>query len=239
MIDLTKINESNCGKLFDPSTLAKNSTEADIIQGAKMAVKYNTMSYVVASPYYLPLICPILEGSDVLPCSCISFPFGNTNSIVKAFETELGVKLGAKAFDVVMNIGALQDGKFDVVRQELADFVKAAQGNVTKVIMDIEFLTDQQIADGTKLIVEAGCSYAKTSTGQYVGPTVEQFLVMAGVCKGTKTKTKVAGVKHPRPQNAWVFIAAGADLIGTRAAEPMINALATMRKIGIVPPYKG
>ena len=238
-IDFTKINESNIGKLFDPSVLPKNSTKEEIIAGAKDAVKYNTMSFVVASPYYLPVIVDVLKGSDVHACSCIGFPFGAIPSKVKAAETELGVSLGATAFDFVMNIGALQDGDFKVVEQELKDFKTAAQGMCTKVIMDIEFLTDQQIADGTKMIVEAGIDYAKTSSGQFTGPSLEQFIVMRDVCKGTKTKTKVAGVKFPRPQNAYVFLMAGADIIGTRAAVPMINALAQMREIGMVPQYKG
>ena len=98
--------------------------------------------------------------------------------------------------------------------------------------MDIDFLTEEQIKDGTKMIVEAGCNYAKTSSGQFHGPTLEQFLAMKSVCEGTKTKTKVAGVKFPRPQNAYVFLLAGTDLIGTRAAGPMIDALQQMRDLG-------
>lgn len=35
-----------------------------------------------------------------------------------------------------MNIGALRSGKYDIVLQETKDFVKAAQGNLTKVILD-------------------------------------------------------------------------------------------------------
>ncbi len=238
-VDFTKINEKNIGKLFDPSILPKNTTKEQIRQGAKDAKQYNTQSFVVSSPYYLPIVVEELQGTDVHPCSCIGFPFGAQPGAAKAFEVDLGVKLGATAFDFVMNIGALQDGDYKVVAQELKDFKKAAQGNITKVIMDIELLTDEQIATGTKLIVEAGMNYAKTSSGQYTGPTLEQFLIMKSVCDGTPTKTKVAGVKFPRPQNAYVFLMAGADLIGTRAAIPMIEALPQMRALGIVPEYKG
>jgi deoxyribose-phosphate aldolase len=238
-IDLSKINEKNVGKLFDPSILPKDSTEAALRKGAKVAAQYNTMSFVVASPHYIPVIVEELKGTDVLPCSCIGFPFGAIPSIVKATETELGVKLGAKAFDFVMNIGALKDGHFKTVAQELKDFKEAAQGNITKVIMDIELLTDEEIATATKMIVEAGIDYAKTSSGQYNGPSLEQFEIMRNVCKGTKTKTKVAGVKFPRAQNAWVFLAAGADIIGTRDFLPMLLALPQMRELGIIPKYDG
>lgn len=238
-VDFTKISEKNIGKLFDPSILPKDSTKEQIRQGAKDAVKYNTQSFVVSSPYYLPVVVEELQGSDVHACSCIGFPFGAQPGKIKALETELGVKMGATAFDFVMNIGALQDGDFKVVEQELKDFKTAAQDNITKVIMDIELLTDDLIKAGTKMIVEAGINYAKTSSGQYAGPTLEQFLIMKNICEGTLTKTKVSGVKFPRPQNAYVFLISGADLIGTRAAIPMIQALSQMRELGLVPKYKG
>jgi deoxyribose-phosphate aldolase len=88
------------------------------------------------------------------------------------------------------------------------------------------------------MVAEAGCDYAKTATGQFEGPTMEQFLVMKKTLAGTNVKLKVAGVKFPRPQNAYAFMLAGADLIGTRAAIAIINALDQMREIGLVPAYK-
>ncbi len=45
--------------------------------------------------------------------------------------------------------------------------------------------------------------------------------------------------KIPRPQNAYVFLLAGAELIGSRNAPDIIDSLDTMRKIGMVPEYKG
>ena len=86
---------------------------------------------------------------------------------------------------------------------------------------------------------EAGIDWVKSSTGQYAGPTLEQVILMADCCKGTNTRVKVSGVKDPRPQNAYVFLRAGADLIGTRQAPQIIDSFDTMRKIGIIPPYEG
>ena len=67
---------------------------------------------------------------------------------------------------------------------------------------------------------------------------MEQFLVMKETLKNTPVKLKVAGVKFPRPQNAYAFIIAGADLIGTRAADQIIDALPQLREIVLVPTYK-
>lgn len=238
MVDLSKVDKKSIGKCFDLACLPKNTTEAVVRAGAKDAVKYNTNVFQVSSPFWLPVVLEELEGTDVLPSCCIAFPFGSTTPYAKAKETEEAVQKGAKSLDMAMNIGALMSGDYKSVAQELKDFVTAAQGVSTKVIIDVAFLKDDQIATATKLIVEAGVNYAKTATGQFEGPSMEQFIIMRDVCAGTPTLTKVSGVKFPRPQNAYNFLLAGADLIGTRAAPEIIDALDLMREIGIVPPYK-
>jgi deoxyribose-phosphate aldolase len=134
-----------------------------------------------------------------------------------------------------MNVGALKDRKYDDVLEEFTSFVAAAGGAVTKCILEVCFLTDEEIATGCKLIAEAGIQYAKTSSGQFEGPSLEQFLVMKDALKGTDVKLKVAGVKFPRPQNAYVFLMAGADRLGTRDAPAIVEALDQLRELGIVP----
>jgi len=79
------------------------------------------------------------------------------------------------------------------------------------------------------MIAGAGIAFAKTSSGQYQGPTLEQFLLMRETLRDTGVKLKVAGVKFPRPQNAFAFIMAGADRIGTRAAPEIVDAFETIR----------
>jgi deoxyribose-phosphate aldolase len=238
MVDLSKMDKKALGKCFDHSVLPKNTQEKDIREGCREAVAYNCAAFYSASIYWTPIVLEELAGTDVLPATGIDFPFGANPAYLKAVETEQAVKAGCKALDIVINVGALKDKKHDVVLAELKDFATAAQGNLTKCILETCFLTDEEVATGCKLIAEAGIGYAKTASGQFEGPTLEQFLVMKETLKGTDVKLKVAGVKYPRPQNAYVFLMAGADLIGTRAAPAIIDALDQMREIGIVPPYK-
>ena len=96
-------------------------------------------------------------------------------------------------------------------------------------------MNDDQIAKASELVAEAGLDYVKTSSGQFEGPSLEQFLVMKEAVKGSSTKLKVAGVKFPRPQNAYAFILAGADLIGTRATPEIVGAFDQLRTIGLIP----
>jgi len=149
------------------------------------------------------------------------------------------VRRGCTAVDMVMNVGALKSGRFRDVEEELCLFVRAAGPAVTKGILEVCYLTREEIAAASKLVAAAGIQYAKTSSGQFEGPSLEQFLVMRDALAGTDVKLKVAGVKSPRPQNALVFLMAGADRLGTRAAPEIVDALDTLRSIGLPPRNAG
>jgi deoxyribose-phosphate aldolase len=231
MTDIFDLSKSEIGKYFDYSVLPKQSTEQEIRKACKEAVKYNCAAFYTASPYWSPVVGEELRGTNVLTATGIDFPFGVSSSRLKVLETEQAVAAGCGAVDIVMNIGALRSGRYDVVRDELRDFVKAAGNAITKVIIEVCFLSDEEIATACKLIAEAGANYAKTSTGQFEGPNMSQFLIMKETLKNTNIKLKVAGVKFPRPQNAYTFILAGAELIGTRAAPEIIDAFDQIKQI--------
>lgn len=238
MVDLSKMDKWSLGKCFDHSVLPKDTTEADIRRGCQEAKAYNCAAFYSASSYWTPVVKEELEGTDIHIATGLDFPFGASTVKMKGLETEEAVRLGCTALDMVMNIGALKDKNYMEVKAGLDAFVKAAEGNLTKCIMDVNFLTDDEIIASCNLIAEAGIDYAKTSTGQFEGPSMDQFLLMKKTLKDTDIKLKVAGVKFPRPQNAYAFLLAGADLIGTRAAVAIIDALDQMREIGIVPPIQ-
>jgi deoxyribose-phosphate aldolase len=239
MVDLSTYDKKSIGKLFDLALLPKNITEDDVRKGARDAVKYNCAAYYTNSYFWTPVAREELAGSDVLIAVGIDFPWGTSPSVVKAFETEQAVKAGCQSLDISINMSALRSRMYDVVLQELKDFKAAAQGNLTKAIIEFCFATLEEIEIACKLIAEAGIDYAKTGTGQFDGLDMNQFLKMKETLEGTGVKLKVSGVKYPRPQNAYTFLLAGADLIGTRAAPEIIDALDQMRSIGLVPAYKG
>lgn len=239
MIDLRLMDKRSLAKVFDYSVLPKDTQEAAIRKGCALTREYEFAAFYSSSPFWAPLIKEELAGYPEIEIGTgIAFPWGSQTPETKAFETEEAVRLGCTAVDMVMNVGALKDKRYDVVRREMELFVKAAGPAVTKCILEVNFLTDEEIAAACHLLAETGVDYAKTSSGQFEGPTLEQFLVMRYALEGTGVKLKVAGVKFPRPQNAFVFLLAGADRIGTRDAPMIINALDQLRAIGMVPQYQ-
>ena len=240
MIDLSLMDSKSLAKVFDYSVLPKDTQEAGIRQGCALTREYEFAAFYSSSPFWAPVIKEELADYPQIEIGTgIAFPWGSQTPETKAFETEEAVRLGCTAVDMVINVGALKDRRYDIVRKEMQLFVKAAGPAVTKCILEVNFLTDEEIATACQLVAETGIDYAKTSSGQFEGPSLEQFMVMRHTLEGTAVKLKVAGVKFPRPQNAFVFLLAGADRIGTRDAPAIINALEQLRQIGMVPQFGG
>lgn len=240
MTDFRKIKDKwEVGKCFDYAILPKQTTEKTIRDCCKEAIKYNCKAFCYSSSYWTPIVAEELAGTDLLIGAAIGFPFGQQTSAVKAFETREAVRMGATVLDNCMNVGALIDKRYDEIRDEFKEYVDAAQGVMTKMILEVCYLTDDEIRKACELCIEAGIDWVKSSSGQYAGPTLDQVRLMAECCKGTNTRVKVSGVKDPRPQNAYVFLQAGAELIGSRSAPEIIDAFDTMREIGIIPQYEG
>lgn len=236
MLDFTRIDKRQVARALDFSILPKQTQEAEIRSGCALTRHYGFAAFYTSSAYWTPLVrAELADLPEVEIGTGIGFPLGSVPAAVKAFETEDAVRRGCTAVDMVMNIGALKDGRYAVVEEELRLFTQAAGSAVTKCILEVCYLSDEEIATACQLVAAAGIGFAKTSSGQFEGPTLEQFLVMRRALQQTQVQLKVAGVKPPRAQNAYVFFLAGADRIGTRAAPEIVEALETMRAIGLVP----
>ena len=235
MTDLDQLDARRLAKMLDFSILPKETTEAEIRDGCALTRRYGFAAFYTSSAYWTPLVCEELAGLDDVEIGTgIGFPFGTAPAAVKAFEVADAVRRGCTAVDMVMNIGALKSGHYAAVAEELRAFKDAASGAVTKCILEVCYLTDQEMVTGSKLVAEAGIDFVKTSSGQFGGPSLEQFLRMRDAVRGTPVRLKVAGVQFPRPQNALVFLRVGADRIGTRAAPEIVDSLEMLRAEGLL-----
>lgn len=240
MLDFAALDRRTVARALDFSILPKETRAAEICQGCALTRRYGFAAFYTSSAYWTPIVRQELgDLPEVEIGTGIAFPFGTAPAAIKAHETEDAVRRGCTAVDLVLNVGPLKDRDHRAVQEELRLFVRAAGAAVTKCILEVCYLTNEEIATGCKMIAEAGIQFAKTSTGQFEGPSLEQFLLMRDTLRGSGVKLKVAGVKSPRPQNAYVFLLAGADRIGTRAAPEIVDALDTMRQIGLAPSCAG
>lgn len=129
-----------------------------------------------AKQYKFPAVCippcfvkqarEYLSGSHVKIATVVGFPFGNTTTEVKVFETKQAVDNGAVEIDMVINIGWLKSGLWDHVGNEIRAIKLACGSNaILKVIVETGLLTEDEIRKVTLVVDNAGADFIKTSTG--------------------------------------------------------------------------
>lgn len=207
---------------IDHTLLKPEATENQVIKICEEAKKYGFAS-VCVNPYYASLVTKELEGTDVKTCVVIGFPLGANLKEVKAFETEKAIKDGAKEVDMVINIGALKDKKYDVVKDDIKAVVESAKGKAhVKVIIETCLLNEEEKIKACELSKEAGADFVKTSTGfSTAGATKEDVALMrktVGEDLGVKASGGIRDYK-----TCMDMINAGANRIGASAGIKIVE----------------
>lgn len=211
-------------KYIDHTLLKADAVESQIRQLCAEAKEYNFAS-VCVNPVWVELCAELLSGADVKVCTVIGFPLGATLSEAKVAETKSAIERGAQEVDMVINIGALKDGKDDLVRDDIKAVVKIAKGKaLVKVIIENIYLTNEQKIKACQLCKEAGADFVKTSTGfGPSGATVEDVKLMrqtVGEAMGVKA---AGGIKTYK--DALAMVEAGANRLGCSAGVAIIKEI--------------
>jgi deoxyribose-phosphate aldolase len=202
----------NLASMIDHTMLKADATTDTIKKYCKEAREYGFAS-VCVNTCQVPLAAEELKGSDVGVCCVVGFPLGAMLSKVKAYEAMEAVNAGATEVDMVIDIGALKDQNYDLVRDDIKGVVEASQGRVVKVILEACLLTKEEIVKVCELSVEAGADFVKTSTGFSTNGAVVEDVALMKQTVGTRAKVKASGGIRTR-EEALAMIEAGADRIG-------------------------
>lgn len=211
----------NYNKMIDHTVLKADTPLETVKRICDEAMEYGFAS-VCINPCHVAYCADYLKDSDVNVCTVIGFPLGANTSAVKAFETKDAIANGADEIDMVMNIGALKDKNYDLVRDDVKAVVEAANGTLVKVISETCLLTEDEIKKACELCVEAKADYVKTSTGFSTrGATIEDVQIMKAAVQG-KAKVKAAGGVRTH-EDMVKIVEAGADRIGTSAGCSLVE----------------
>lgn len=222
-----KLTRHEIAAMLDHTLLKPTATGEDIARLCREAEEHGFAAVCVNS-FYVPLAAELLDGSGVKVCAVVGFPLGCNASAVKAFEAAEVVRSGAAEVDMVLNIGALKEKRYDVVRQDIRGVVDAvtAKDNqaLVKVIIETCFLNEQEKVMACRLAREARARFVKTSTGfGGGGATVEDVALMRSVV-GTEMGVKASGGIKTTGQ-ALDMIRYGASRIGTSSGVAIVNAM--------------
>ncbi len=210
----------NIARYIDHTILKAAATEEEVRQYCREAKEYHFHSICVNS-CYAPLVSEELKGTDITTCCVVGFPLGAMLSSAKAFEAKAAVAAGAGEIDMVINVGALKDQKYDFVREDIRQVVEASKPAIVKVIIETCLLTDEEKVKACQLSEEAGAAYVKTSTGfSTAGAKTEDVRLMKKTV-GDRLKVKASGGIHT-PEFARELIEAGADRLGVSAGTKVL-----------------
>lgn len=211
----------NYNKFIDHTALKADTTKAVITKLLEEAKEYNFAS-VCVNPTWIDYCANYLKDSDVKVCTVIGFPLGANTPEVKAFEAKNAIEHGADEVDMVINIGALKNGNYELVYNDIKAVVDASGEHCVKVIIETCLLTDEEKVTVCELAKKAGATFVKTSTGFSTGGATPQDVALMKKTVGDTLEVKASGgVRNYADMMA--VINAGATRIGTSAGVKLMN----------------
>lgn len=199
-------------KHVDHTQLSQTAAWEDIRTLCDEAVKYGTAS-VCIPPSYVKQAKEYV-GDKMAVCTVVGFPNGYNTTSVKEFETRKALEDGADEIDMVINLGWVKDGRYDLVEQEIGILKAACGDKVLKVIIETCLLTDEEKIRMCQVVTDAGADYIKTSTGfSKAGATFADISLFAEHV-GSGVRMKAAGGISSL-SDAERFLGLGAERLGT------------------------
>ena len=212
---------ADIAKAIDHTMLKPDATRADIERVCTEAAEHGFAS-VCINTTWLPLAVSMLQGSGVMAICVVGFPLGAALTEAKAAETREAIALGASEIDMVVNIGALKSGDYDLVLRDIHEVVVAAQGRPVKVILETSMLTQEEKVATCALSKAAGAAFVKTSTGfGGGGATADDIALMRSVVGPDMGVKASGGVRNL--DDAHKMIAAGATRLGASASVAIVS----------------
>ncbi|SHG95855.1 deoxyribose-phosphate aldolase [Anaerosphaera aminiphila DSM 21120] len=210
-------------RVIDHTLLKPEASRVQIKKLCEEALKYNFKS-VCINPYWVSYAKEILKNTEVLVCTVVGFPLGANTTALKAFETNEAVKNGADEIDMVINIGLLKNGELNLVKSDISEVVKAAQGKCVKVILETCLLSNTEIISACEISERAGANFVKTSTGfNVLGAKIEDVKLMKNTV-GNKLEVKASGGIRDL-KTAREMLDAGATRLGVSAGVQIMEEL--------------
>ena len=203
-------------QLIDHTALKATTTEDEIKQLCNEAIEYNFKTVCVPT-CYVGMANHLLADTEVGITTVVGFPLGNETPAAKAFEAKEAILNGATDVDMVINVGALKDEKYDYVKFDIEEVVKACKetdaNTIVKVIIETCYLTNEEIEKVTEIVAQSGADFIKTSTGFGTGgATLEHVSLMSKVAAGRIEVKASGGIGDT--ETAIAMVEAGATRLG-------------------------
>ncbi len=180
-------------RMIDISAVNTDITVKEIDEIAALAQQYRFICAFAMPCYTRYLVKKLKNDDDIKVGGVVGFPAGADTTFIKVANAKDMIAAGVDELDMVINVGLLKSGKYDLVENDIRAIVETADEIPVKSILEIAYLTDYEIAKGAELAVEAGAAYVKTGTGWANKPTSVEAIRLIKKTIGDSAFIKAAG----------------------------------------------
>ena len=188
------MSSKDAARLIDISAVRTAHTYSDLEEIVNIAKRYRFIN-VHSLPCWTGVLRDMLAGeSDIFVGAPVGFPGGAHKTAVKLLEAEHLIKDGVQEMDIVMNVSRFKNGEYKFAADEIKQILAITPKEIrTKVIIEINALTETEIDKACEVIPDTGAEFLKTGTGWIPGPlNLSCIKHIKDLTKG-KIKVKAAG----------------------------------------------
>lgn len=203
----------NINQYIDHTLLKPTAIITDIEKLCTEAIEHSFYAVCINS-CYVSFATNNLVNSPVKIASVIGFPLGAITEKSKLFEANDCIHNGATEIDMVLNIGLLKSGYYQVIEDEISKIKKTIGSNTLKVIFENCYLTTDEKTTACKIALNSGADFIKTSTGFGTGGATINDVILMKKAVGNHIKIKASGgIKDY--ETAKEYLNLGVSRIGT------------------------
>lgn len=178
--------------MLDLSCVRADNTASEIEEMAALAEQLHCAA-VFAMPANTAALVRRMRGSGVTVGGVVGFPAGCEETETKRFIADRLLGYGCGEIDMVINQSALKSGDNDLVFADMQAICRLCGAVPVKVILEVNNLSDEEIARGCKLATEAGAAFVKSGTGWHPKPTLPRHIELMRASAGENVRIKAAG----------------------------------------------
>lgn len=228
------VGASQLAQMIDISAVQAFHTELDVQTVARSAREGGFIA-AHALPHFMPLLRRLIPaGGPTLVGGPVGFPSGGHATSTKVVEARTLVAEGAEELDMMINVGRLKSGHLQYVTDEIRGVVEAIAPVPLKVILEISYLTDDEIRHGCDSVVAAGAAFVKTGTGWTPsGTTVERVALICDAVRGRAQVKASGGIRDLQTIAAMIELGVTRFGINTQVALDLVKQCAALPAGGL------
>jgi len=188
-----RVSGADIARMIDVSAVQAHCGEQQVRELADQALRHRFIA-AHALPCWVPLLRELLGDTRQTSVGApVGFPGGGHTTGLKVIEARQLVAAGVDEMDLMMNVGMLRSGRRAYVLDEVRAVVDAVAPIPVKLIIEVHWLSPDQIREACDLSIQGGAAFVKTSTGWAPGSATVECVELITKHVAGRIGVKVSG----------------------------------------------